>query len=190
MVNIKTGYCNKEGAFVTENIKSSVNERREISRESIRLALFQLMAKKSYNDITVTDICKRAGVSRNAYYRNYSNKDEIIRDYLETVTVEFLKTSPKRSTREFYKALFEHLITQKDIMLLLQKQNLTLFLIEIFNEYSLQWETANSDNRYADRHTSGGILFVALMWIEEGMKETPEEMAEIILNIRVGYCQR
>ena len=41
-------------------------------------ALIELMKQKPYGEITITDITKKAGVSRMAYYRNYQDKDDIL----------------------------------------------------------------------------------------------------------------
>lgn len=72
--NSKTGNCDKGRGFVRMK-KSAANE---LSKECIYSALLQLMEQMPYSEITVTDIAKRAGVSRMTYYRNYSSKDDIL----------------------------------------------------------------------------------------------------------------
>lgn len=59
------------------------NERSSSIPESIYRALAQLMEEIPYEKITITDICRRAGVSRMAYYRNYSSKQAIFLNALE-----------------------------------------------------------------------------------------------------------
>lgn len=46
-------------------------------------ALVLLLEQKPYDKISITEIAKRAGVSRMSYYRNYSSKDEIITKFWE-----------------------------------------------------------------------------------------------------------
>lgn len=46
----------------------------------IKNALIQLMAQKKYDDITMTDIIRRSGISRAGVYYNYKSKDEILLD--------------------------------------------------------------------------------------------------------------
>ena len=48
----------------------------------IRQAFVQLMSKKPYLDITVTDIVKEAGVARASFYRNYHSISEIGRAHV------------------------------------------------------------------------------------------------------------
>ena len=47
-----------------------------ITKESIAYAYYELLQKEQR--ISVTSICEKAGVSRNAYYRNFDSTDEII----------------------------------------------------------------------------------------------------------------
>lgn len=60
--------------------KSTANE---LGRECIYIALLQLMEQQPYSEITVTDIARRAGVSRMTYYRNYSSKDDILIQHID-----------------------------------------------------------------------------------------------------------
>ena len=45
-----------------------------ITKESIAYAYYELLQKEQR--ISVTSICEKAGVSRNAYYRNFDSTDE------------------------------------------------------------------------------------------------------------------
>ena len=47
-----------------------------ITKESIAFAYCELLQNEQ--NISVTMICEKAGVSRNAYYRNFNSTDEII----------------------------------------------------------------------------------------------------------------
>ena len=47
-------------------------------KECIFTALILLMEQQDYDKITITDITKKAGVSRMTYYRLYSSKEDIL----------------------------------------------------------------------------------------------------------------
>ncbi|MEK8127280.1 TetR family transcriptional regulator [Paenibacillus filicis] len=53
------------------------------SQEWIQTALFQLMEKKEYSQISITEIVDRAGLARQTFYRNFQDKDEILLGYLD-----------------------------------------------------------------------------------------------------------
>lgn len=81
------------------------NGAHKLAIDCIYEALIQLMEKKEYKDITITDITNRAGVSRMAYYRNYTDKDEILlrrlRLYLDQAEAD-LKERQDLSREEFW----------------------------------------------------------------------------------------
>ncbi|KXT76473.1 Transcriptional regulator, TetR family [Streptococcus sp. DD10] len=61
-----------------ENLKKSNQEANAITRESLEISLLQLLERKSLSKITISELVHRAGVSRSAFYRNYSSKEEIL----------------------------------------------------------------------------------------------------------------
>ena len=61
---------------VTQNAKTErpyQNEYDDLFQKGCLLYTSRLMETKVYDDITVTEICRMAGVSRMTYYRNYSS---------------------------------------------------------------------------------------------------------------------
>lgn len=68
-----------------ESLKKANDDYRKLIRESIQTALFQLLNKKEFSKIKITEVIERAGVSRSAFYRNFSNLDEVISEELKRV---------------------------------------------------------------------------------------------------------
>lgn len=61
------------------------------TRACIKGALVELLKKKHYDDINMTDIIRKSGVSRSGVYRNYKSKSEIMLDiYKEPIDEVFL----------------------------------------------------------------------------------------------------
>ncbi|MGI6096268.1 MAG: TetR/AcrR family transcriptional regulator, partial [Lachnospiraceae bacterium] len=63
----------------------------DISKRDIADALILLMKKKEYSKITNKEITDKAGLSHITIYRNFKNKDEILKYYLDEITNEFIK---------------------------------------------------------------------------------------------------
>ena len=61
------------------------NKSNQLSREFLLKAYVTLMHDKPHSSISITDITEAAGVSRMAYYRNYSSKEEILTQYLDEI---------------------------------------------------------------------------------------------------------
>jgi AcrR family transcriptional regulator len=65
-------------------------------------ALLLLMNEKDFDDITITEICTKADVSRMAYYRNYYTKKDIIIEYLKDIAEDFKKESHSWQEKKEY----------------------------------------------------------------------------------------
>ena len=78
-----------------ENLRKSNQESNLLTREAIETALLQLLEKKELAKISISELVKRAGVSRAAFYRNYDSKDKleitkVKSDESETIEVDHL----------------------------------------------------------------------------------------------------
>ena len=65
----------------------------DISKKYIADALILLMKKKDYHKITNKEITDKAGLSHITIYRNFKNKDEILKYYLDEITNELDRKS-------------------------------------------------------------------------------------------------
>lgn len=61
-----------------KNLYQSNKEANQLTRESIETALLFLLEKKELAQISISELVQKAGVSRNAFYRNYKSKEEIL----------------------------------------------------------------------------------------------------------------
>ena len=68
-------------------------KREALVDEYIIEALLLLMKKKEYKDISITEICERAGVTRMSFYRNFDSKEDILKKWLTRITDSFLVIS-------------------------------------------------------------------------------------------------
>lgn len=66
-----------------------VNSANLIVRESIETALIQLMGRKPFGEITVSEIVEKAGVSRVSYYRNYYYKEDVLFAKMDKIAAEW-----------------------------------------------------------------------------------------------------
>ncbi len=51
----------------------------EFLRTCIFEALMLLLDQKKYEDITISELAEKAGVSRMTYYRTYENKEDVMK---------------------------------------------------------------------------------------------------------------
>ena len=161
----------------------AVDEVNNRCKKSIELALLELLRNKPYADISISEISKNAGVSRNAYYRNFSSKDAIIKEYLCDIADDFFACVTKIHTRDYYIKLFNRFKEYSGQLCMLYNAKLVYIIFDVFLEYAKPGGGAFFAPQ-GETYAAGGMFFLVLRWFENGMSESPEEMAEIVLGIR------
>lgn len=152
-------------------------------------ALLLLMNEKDFDDITITEICNKAGVSRMTYYRNYYTKNDIIVDYLKNIAEDFKNEShswqenKKYTNKNVIHFLFTYFKRYAYFIQTLRNANLTGLLQECLNNY-LETETnmIKRQDPYEKYHMysyAGALFNVYMKWIDNGMEESIDEMTEI-----------
>ena len=66
-------------------LRLSNAEANKITRDCMKAALVKLLNEKDLPQISVTEIVTAAGVSRPAFYRNYSSKEDLLEDVIASV---------------------------------------------------------------------------------------------------------
>ncbi len=69
------------------------NQSSESAREAILEALIELTSEKAFSSITIVELCKAAGVSRMAFYRNYNVKEEVFSRKLDELVKQYWGTT-------------------------------------------------------------------------------------------------
>ncbi len=181
---ISYAYCaTQRGVFDMAQVSN--NESNRFTKDCIYEALWELLKQHPYDSITITQIAKKAGVSRNAIYRNFESKDAIIKKRLYETYEDFIKKTtdtPISSHEEYINIVFEHLCNEKEIALTLANANLFEFILESFLYIKGNYNT-NTENTFYENYRIGGTLCVYLTWILTGCKETPKQLADIVNHI-------
>jgi len=110
----------------------------QFSKECIATALIELMKTKEYSSITITEIAKKSGMSRMTYYRNYTSKDDVLIQYLDSVgeKIQELVASSKNpyDTETYLTILFESLGVDSDIGYAAYKAHLGDLMLDTINK--------------------------------------------------------
>lgn len=79
-----------------------IDRRIQKTRDALRRALSELIAEKSYDDITVHELTDRANVSRSSFYVHFRDKDDLLISGFEEIGVsssdDLFETSSDGST--------------------------------------------------------------------------------------------
>lgn len=158
-------------------------EANRITQESIETALLLLMEEKNFASISITEITSRAGVSRTAYYRNYSSKEDVLRNLFNRVEdsiMEKIREFLIHDTFNAYLELFQAFSQEAQSLRVIHKAGLSWdYLMEMNRRFTADLPEGNDAQCYQKYFWMGALCNVVFMWIDKGMKQTPEEMAEI-----------
>ena len=149
-------------------------------------ALFSLMKKKDYNNISITEICEKAGTGRMSFYRNFESKENIIKKWITTTTDNFLQNSDisykNDSTKDYFIKLFTHLDKYKNETFLIYKAGLFNLLKNEFDDKLIKLHQKEYEN-YKSYFIAGGIFNVYYFWLINGSKESPQELASKMVDL-------
>jgi len=160
--------------------------REALANEYLTEALLRLMEKKNYRDITITELCEKAGVTRMSFYRNFDSKEDILREWISGVTASFLLDSnisyKNDSPREYFSKLFHHMRKYSGVCTTLYQMGLIHLVKDEFDTVFLTLHGHEYDD-YKSYFLAGGVYNVFLLWLINGCRETPEELAEKMTGI-------
>lgn len=170
------------------------NERVERTKSNISLALYALLLRKPYEEITIAEICKKAGVSRVSFYRYYDQKDDILIQFSDERFAEFfdnLSMLEAMTFEDLVIEIFKFLKKNSRQLAILRYAKKEQILMEQFYSYcrylfssNLTGELVNDkENPLRIPFVVGGIFQVIMRWLDEGMISTPEEIAKNVIKI-------
>lgn len=165
-----------------------------IAKESIFTALMILMEQKNFNEISITEVAKKAGVSRMAFYRNYNLMEDIIINHIDEFFKKYseqILNSEKINNYESACIYFSYFRKHDRLIDNLNKSNLTHLILErsteflrlLLNNIIFVESCSSEKDRYYIEFLSGGFYKVLIEWAKGGMKESDEYMAGIVCDL-------
>ena len=161
------------------------NKRRKNSINRIEKAFVRLLQSNELTGISVSDVCKLAGLNRTTFYANYTDiygLADSIRDKLETELNKLyqLEHIQHFNSNNFLK-LFQHIYEHQPLYK-------TYFKLGYDNEYKIiAYDVHRAKQEFQDQHIlyhaeffRAGITKIIKIWLDNGCQETPEEMFEIV----------
>lgn len=169
----------------------------------IRESLISLMRAKPLAKITVTEICKVAEINRATFYAHYSDPFALLRSIEDDMMAEIgagLENAffPNVSNIEVMLTwVFDYVRKNADICnVLLSDTSDTSFHMQVVSmlqeRFVSVWASARSvteeDAEYLFTFAAIGSVGLIRKWLQEGMKKSPGEMAELITKLsNKGY---
>lgn len=159
----------------------------EFLKECIADALIKLLDTKPIEKISVPEIVETASVGRMTYFRNFTNKYEVLTFKIirlwERWAEEHNLTERRKYTVSNALDFFYFNYSIRDFLGLLYEKNLQSVLYDAFYSIMVPCQGENATQCYKSCFYSYGLFGLLDEWIKRGFYESPEEMAEILREI-------
>ena len=165
------------------------------SQSAIADALLKLMKEKPYSRISVSELCKRAGISRQTFYSLFESKDDVIAFELERKYCfhpeehECCRTS--MTLEDICHAYSVYITERRDILVLLVRNDiLYLFQDSLYNTCSSCDSYLpgypGQDRIYAADFLAGGLTGIARNYALDGSATSREHLEHILYSLFSG----
>lgn len=152
-----------------------------------------LLSEKSYLDITVSEIVRRAGVARATFYRHFATAADVMDAVISQTSdkikklADSLPADPDEDKwRQFLSQYISFLSDSGQKLLGCRYENLPLILTQLKEKLSQLLNTApeaETGERYRIPALLSMINGVLIRWRESGMHESRQEIEEYLLSI-------
>lgn len=163
------------------------------TQASIESAYLSLFAEYSGRKITVKDICQRSGINRTTFYKYYADGDSLAlavrQRMLEDVEKLMQETVPPDHS-DIYELISQIILRvyrdewMRCFFLVYREKAFRDRIIELLNQYYIRPRYKSLDSEddwilYTFFHA--GLVGLMESWLEGGMQQSPEKMANQVI---------
>lgn len=179
----------------------STDPRAQKTRAAIEKALKELLAKKKFRKITISEITEQAGIARHTFYNHYQTKHDLLDHLVDSVLEGFFRElegwdfflmDPDQELAMFT-AFFQAWKDHKDISDLLKYPELEMVITERLKAFFTRLfhqkikaelpEISFQFAKYVINFNAYSLVGLLKPWIESGMKASPDHLAGFLLEL-------
>lgn len=174
------------------------NQRITLTRRLLREALLQLLSEKPLEKISVSALCRTAGINRTTFYHHYQTPSDVLTE-MENELVEGLQqynvqNLTERSTLQAATSICAYLHKHADTLRVLFRCNVDGHLATVvtrmnrslleLRERQPRLVPLDADAmRLTATFLGTGGYYLIRQWLLDEIDKTPAEIAELMLNI-------
>lgn len=170
-----------------------VTEKTAQQQRQFEKTFLQMMLEMDYDTITISDLCRRAGLSRKIFYRLFERKADVLYALIDHTLLEAEHFLPDKSVGpgDLHR-FFAFWRTQEDLLdVLLRHSNSSLLtdraVRHVLNEQSNIVHTFGADAEKYGFETIvfylTGIFSLVLTWHQQGYPHSIDEMSQLLMTL-------
>lgn len=154
------------------------------SQHMIAEALFSLMRRKPFQQITVTEICDEAAIGRKTFYRNFDMKEDVVEFKLDILCARYKEEIMGMNTQQQLRHHLQFVRANADMFIALYQNGLNETVRDKFAillpETMPQWTNDPVEQEYRSRYIIAGVEAVERVWVERGFAESIDQVVDIV----------
>ena len=165
-------------------------------QRQLEQCLLELMGEKLLQQITISDLCKQAGISRKSFYRYFDSKEGCLHALLDHFIIDgyaYYLPGPDSSnpTLEFCNRIFTYWQMQTRLLDAMERNGQSLQILQRMVRCTLEEEPEYarymgiSDQNVMEHvvYSVGGIMGLVLTWHHEHYPKSAAQMGEILYRL-------
>ncbi len=163
--------------------------------ELIKREYRAMVCTMPFGEITVSELCKRVGISRKSFYAYFESRDDVLarilyddigtpiekifplfRDQNTPVSVPIMNTMVYQAILD-HKEFYQRLVTQNQERIFVHAFQKCLMVSHAFTNDTLGGKKGK-EFEYASRFLAAGQAAIIVQWIRGGMEVSPEQLCE------------
>ena len=198
--------CQDGSSTLPTSIGSFMSDKTDIrilkTKGKFRRALLDLLSVKSLNQISVCEICQKAGVNRNTFYAHYASAEDLMSEVQASFTRELvdcirIKGEYITSVENLLEITLSFVKNNKDMCTLIFSGGgfmITDILNEIYPSVVASWRRSTglseADAQSLFQFISGGSVSVIKDWVISGFSEGTQTVARRLDRMILGSQER
>lgn len=165
-------------------LRLSNEESNRITRECIQTAFINMLSERELDQISVSEIVKKAGVSRTAFYRNYVSKEDILTVFSQELLRDINRLGWQAVTEGDQAIIYREVFSRikgdsKHFDLLMKAGFMDRGLLDFRGFLQSQYAVRDTQIRRLLFGWTGMINNIILDWYLDGMQESVDAMSEL-----------
>ena len=173
------------------------------TKKALYNALINLMKKKTFEEIKVSDICDEALINRSTFYAHFDDKYSLLSNMLDNLKQQFIselnnKENNINNSKEYYieviKIFLTHIEREKDTYLSIAINNRNSILTDMIYDvidndvthtlkHDESLESSVIPKTIISKFYIGAVVNVGMYWIYNIDKYTKEELIDYLIRL-------
>ena len=162
-------------------------------KKQILTALLDLLKEKPLSDISVSELTSKAEIGRVSFYRNYQNKEDILKEESDRLIKEWgrlYESNPASTPESLFPSLFDFYRDHREFYTILYNAGMSSIIMEtIISTIQIMPEMPNLE-AYMKSFWAYGIYGWTQEWIKRGMPEGGKELETLFSLAHQGNKSR